>query len=78
MTPTLEKHKIIKGVLKMKKNNFFKAVALMFIGIFLAGNLAAAYAGTDYVSNSNKTYKDSLVQPAQNTPSIAMMSSDGE
>ncbi|WP_440651666.1 hypothetical protein [Cysteiniphilum sp. 19S12-1] len=62
----------------MKKNKFFKAIALMFIGIFLSGNLAAAYAGTDYVPNSNKAYKHSLVQPAKNTPSIAMMNSDSE
>ncbi|WP_192484147.1 MULTISPECIES: hypothetical protein [Cysteiniphilum] len=61
----------------MKKNKFFKAIAVMFIGIFLAGNLAAAYAGTDYVSNSNKTYKQSLVQPVQDTPSISMTGSDG-
>lgn len=62
----------------MKKNKFFKAIALMFIGIFLAGNLAAAYAGTDYVPNSNKAYKHSLVQSSKNTPSIAMMNSDSE
>lgn len=61
----------------MKKNKFFKAIALMFISIFLAGNLAAAYAGTDYVSSSNKTYKQSLVQPVQDTPSISMTGSDG-
>ena len=60
----------------MKKNKFFKAIALIFIGIFLAGNLAAAYAGTDYVSNLNHVYKHTLVQPVQNTPSISMISSD--
>ena len=58
----------------MKKNKFFKFTAITFASIFLAGNLAAAYAGTDYIANSpNKNYQQSLLKSSQSMPSVPLM-----